>query len=209
MASKRKINLKKQRATLTVAAVAAAVYSFPSLADILVYNRQSVLEGEIWRIFTAPLVHFSFGHFLCDTLIFATAGFTVSHAGFPYFRAVCFLSAFVPGVVYLMFFPDLEYYGGLSGMATGAVVFYCLCTIFMTGKRKTVWVLIPALTVLKIVMEYKIDSPVFVDAGTAGFVVLPSAHIIGYAAALAVFIWSWYNKIYLKVKMIQFRLYMK
>ncbi len=194
MEQERKIDLNSLLFTMAAAAFAAAAYSLPSLTDALVYERQAVLNGEIWRIFTAPFVHFSPGHFLWDTVVFTAAGIAVSYEGFPLFKTVCFLAASIPGLIYVLFVPELEYYGGLSGMATGAVIYYCLCTVFMTRRKKTVWVLILALTIIKIAIEAGLDNPIFADANAAEFRVLSSAHIAGYGAALAVFLPSMFRK---------------
>jgi rhomboid family GlyGly-CTERM serine protease len=185
MVPERKIGLRGQLLTLAVVGLSIVAYCSPWLSDLFVYHRQAILGGEIWRLFTAPFVHFSAGHLFWDTLVFGAAGFSVSAAGFPRLWLVCCLAVFIPGILFLPAYPDLEYYGGLSGVATGAVVYYCLCSILLTDGRKRIWIVMLTVVAMKIFMEIALDRPLFVNAGTADFRVLPAAHIAGYLGAIA------------------------
>ena len=57
-------------------------------------------------------------------------------------------------------------------------------------NNKTIWLAILVFVGLKIVFEAITGNAVFVAANGTGFRVLPSVHLIGYAAALTVFVWS-------------------
>jgi len=186
MVTKREIGYKENLITLSVIGFSIAVYCSPYLSGLFIYHRQDILNGEIWRLFTAPFVHFSVGHIFWDILVFGMAGFAVNAAEVPRFWIVCCLAAFIPGLLYLYAFPNLEYYGGLSGPATGAAAYYCLCNIFLTNSRRTIWALTLAVIGVKIFIEILLNEPVFVKIGTADFRVLPSTHIVGYLAAVAV-----------------------
>lgn len=185
MFRKGKIVFKGQLLTLAVVAFSMLTYCSPFLSGLFVYHRHAVINGEIWRLFTAPFVHFSFSHIFWDTLVFGIAGFAVSACGFPRFWLVCGLAAFIPGLLYLQAFPDLEYYGGLSGLATGSVAYFCLCNIFLTDRRKYIWILMLAVIGVKIVIEAVLNEPVFAGIETVEFVILPSAHIVGCLGAAA------------------------
>lgn len=158
----------------------------PFLADSLVYDRQAVLGGDWWRLFSAPLVHFSASHLGWNLLVFAVAGWAVERVGYRFFWLVCAIACVLPGPLYLLTAPNLEIYGGLSGVATAAVVFFCTCSLFTLPKNRPIWLAILLLTVLKIGVEALWGAPVFVQTDNASFRVLPAVHIVGYFGAIAV-----------------------
>ena len=190
MVRKKEIGLKGQFLTLSIVGFSIFVYCSPHLSSLFVYHRPVILNGEIWRLFTAPFVHFSASHIFWDVLIFGVAGFAVNASGFRYFWIVCCLAAIIPGLLFLHFFPELEYYGGLSGLATGAVTYYCLYSIFLTERKKQMWILILITVGFKIFVEMTLNESIFVKTSTADFKVLPSAHIVGYLGAIATLVWT-------------------
>jgi rhomboid family GlyGly-CTERM serine protease len=177
--------------TLFIVGLAIILYSFPKLSNLFVYDRREILNGELWRILTAPLVHFSASHIFWDILIFGIAGFAIQMSGFPCFWIVCGFTAFIPGIIFLVAFPDLEYYGGLSGLATGAAAYFCLCRLFGKRKERFIWLFILVFMGIKILVEATMDVSIFAQADSIPFRVLPSVHIVGYLGALAATMWTW------------------
>lgn len=185
MASKKNQKLISWKITCAVVVASLWVFFTPPLAAVLVYDRAAVLRGETWRLFTAPLVHFSFSHLFWDLLVFAAAGGVIERAAYRGFRRVCALAALLPGPLLLLSFPELARYGGLSGLATAAVVFLCLGKIREGRGGSGIWATLLLLVGLKIAVEFVTAVPVFASAAIPGFIPLPSVHLIGAAAALA------------------------
>lgn len=200
MVSKRKIGYKDQLLILLVVGFSISAYFSQHLTGFFVYNRQAMLNGEVWRIFTAPMVHFSISHIFWDLLIFTVFGFAVNASGYPRLWIVCCLSALISGVLFLVFYPDLEYYGGLSGLATGVVVYFCLCKILWDDNSKKIWIFLLVITGIKIALEITLKDPVFVKADTEYFRVLPSAHIAGCLAAAITLIWTCPGVLFINTK---------
>jgi len=173
--------------TLFIAFISLIVYGLPRVSELLVYDRQAIINGEYLRLFTAPFVHFSASHLFWDLLTFAAAGLRIEAAGYRGYRLVCGLAAFIPGLVFLFTSPELTRYGGLSGLAVGAVVYLCLCEVKETGRNRLLWITILALTGMKTVAEAVTGTPVFAASGNVPFRVLPSAHVFGCAAAVVAF----------------------
>lgn len=176
--------------TLGLTLGAVIVYCWPGLSGQLVYDRQAILHGEIWRLVTAPFVHFSVSHIFWDLVVFIAAGWRIEAAGYRRYWLVCCLAAVVPGPLFLFFSPELVRYGGLSGLATGAVVYLCLCEAHRTGRSSIPWLAILALTVMKVIIETVTGTPLFASAATMQFRVLPAAHYMGIVAALITFLWA-------------------
>ena len=193
MARKKKMKDQIQVLTLFVFGISIIAYGFPQFSDLLVYDRQAILNGELWRMLTAPFVHFSASHFFWDILVFVSAGFAIETERYRGFWLVCIFSAVIPSLIFLLAFPELERYGGLSGLATGAIVYFCLCKLLLTRKHRIIWLVILVTIATKIVVETAIGAPIFVQTGRLPFRMLPSAHIFGYLGALATIIWTWPN----------------
>ncbi len=174
--------------TLSVTLAALAVYAAPGLSALLVYNRSSILQGEWWRLFTAPLVHFSSSHLFWDALVFAGAGTAVEWLDYRRFWLACTVAAFLPGLYYLAFKPHLLVYGGLSGLSTGAVVYLALHRAKRGGWESAAWTAVLVLVAAKIAVEAGLHHAIFARAGAQPFPVLPSAHIAGCLGACAAFI---------------------
>lgn len=47
---------------------------FQALCAFMEFDRASILKGEIWRLFTGHLVHWSAEHFYLDALVFMVQG---------------------------------------------------------------------------------------------------------------------------------------
>lgn len=96
---------------LFVFGISIIAYCFPRLSDLLVYDRQAILSGELWRLLTAPFAHFSASHILWDILVFGSAGFAIETERYRGFWMVCILSAIIPSLVFLLALPELEAMG--------------------------------------------------------------------------------------------------
>ena len=191
MVRQKKIDAQNHLLTLFIAGFAITVYFFPWLSDLFVYDRQAILKGELWRLLTAPFVHFSGSHIFWNILIFSIAGFAVNASKLPCFWIVCGVSFSLPGLIFLLTTPDMEYYWGLSGAATGAVAYFCLCSFFNAGRKRGIWLAILAVMLAKIIVEAAINEPIFAHTEEIPFRVLPGAHVAGYLGALAAVICAW------------------
>jgi rhomboid family GlyGly-CTERM serine protease len=188
MANPEKINFSLPVVTLCGVGLALMAFGCSGLSEILVYDRRAILGGELWRLCTAPLVHFSPGHLLWNLSVFGAAGWMIEASGYRGFWRVCGWAAGVPGLIFLFAIPDLARYGGLSGPATGAVVYLCLFRIKDVGRSRSVWGAMLFMTAAKIMAEWGADTALFVDARNASFRVLPGAHALGFLSAVLVFL---------------------
>jgi len=128
-------------------------------------------------------------------VVFSAAGLAIESAGYRRFWLVCGLAAAVPGLLFLVTLPECERYGGLSGLATGAVVYFCICRSLSEGKHRILWLGIPLLIALKTFLEIVSGTGIFVQARGMHFRVLPSTHIIGYLGAVVCSIWYWQDSV--------------
>ena len=111
------------KVTLLMVVAALVVAAFPAWSGGLIYDRQAILRGECWRLFTGHWVHFSRSHLVYDTLALALAGGMLEARRTPGFGCLCLLAPWIINLMLLACVPDLRQCGGLSGLATCALVY--------------------------------------------------------------------------------------
>jgi rhomboid family GlyGly-CTERM serine protease len=154
------------------------VYLFPGLSDLLVYDRQAILAGDLWRLVTGHLVHFSPAHLFFNLLGFVTAGLIVWRRGYSRFWILCAISSLTISVA-LLLDPDVTSFGGISGLVNAAVVFAATRGIGEGGRWRWFSVAILILTVVNSVLETMTGRPTFAIQGDQSFVPVPLSHVIG------------------------------
>lgn len=187
MVARRQTLMRAPLLTALTIGAALAVYRMPWLSGLLVYDRQAVLQGQWWRLATAPLVHFSASHLFWDALVFGVAGALAEVMEGRRFRLLCGIAAIAPGLLFLPAAPELVRYGGLSGLATAAAVYLCLCRTRDAAQGRLLWLLLLAIMAVKIIWEARLGAPLFAAAGDTPFRVLPAVHVLGYLGAAAIF----------------------
>jgi rhomboid family GlyGly-CTERM serine protease len=173
--------------TLGVAGLSVLVYLLPGTAG-LVYDRGAILGGEWWRVVTGHWVHFSQQHFLYDTVAFGIAGWMIESRGCKNFGWLCALAVFAISGSMLLCEPRLQICGGLSGLATAAVVFLAVNGLEECGAWRWICAAALVLCAAKLSMEVMTGRFVLLRA-PASFAPVPCNHIAGALAAIAVYAW--------------------
>ena len=172
--------------TYIVVGLSVLVYLLP-VGALLAYDRNAILSGEWWRMITGHWVHFSPQHFLYDTAAFGIAGWMIEKRGHRNFGGLCVFAPFVISATMLLCNPQLQICGGLSGLATAAVVFLALNGLEEPGVWR--WICAAALTlcIAKLIGE-EMTGRFFVLHLPTGFAPVPSNHLAGALTALAVYV---------------------
>lgn len=173
--------------TLLVVAGGIVTYLIPGLASQMVYDRAAILAGETWRLFSGNWVHFSPSHLFYDLLALGIAGWIIERRRYPYFGLVCVLSALSIGTVLLAMKPELQFYGGLSGVATGAIVFLALHGLREPGPWRWICVATLVLTLGKVLLESMTGQLTFAVVDRIPFVPVPLSHVVGGLTASLIF----------------------
>lgn len=173
-------------ATIALAAGAIGVAIIPALQHVLVLDRDAVAAGELWRVATGSLVHFSTSHLLYDLAVVVLASALLERRGWPV-APIVLASATAIGAAVLLFTPELARYGGLSGVACTLVALYALDCLTVRGATRAAGVLVLMLSAVKLGWEMRSGTFVFVaDAGDA-FRPVPLAHVVGAGVGVAAF----------------------
>jgi len=96
---------------------------FDAASELLEFDRHAILAGEVWRLWTCHLVHYSAQHALID---FATAA-AAAVVALPSlgWRRLCLILALAAPLIaagLLLLAPECQYYRGASGIAVLLVV---------------------------------------------------------------------------------------
>ena len=171
--------------TVVLFLLALAALGVPRVSDGLIYDRDLILRGQLWRAWTGHFVHFGFSHFFWDFAVFLPAGIWLERAWPVLARGFFLICPLVISVCLLGFDPTLARYAGISGLATGVLVLLALRQLDRRpGEPRWFWFAVLALVALKIGRELVSGAPLLVtDFATVRTV--PWAHVVGAAAAIA------------------------
>ncbi|MHB8471744.1 MAG: rhombosortase [Gammaproteobacteria bacterium] len=161
----------------TLAAASGLLAWFgPDLNDALRYQRAAILDGELWRLFSAHLVHLGWSHWVLNVAGLALVWALLEDELAGIFGWVALLgSGLAIGLGLLLFDPELQWYVGLSGVLHG---------LFAAGAVRH-WPAQPrAATLMLVVLAVKLGWEQYFGAmpGTgalAGGAVIVDAHLFG------------------------------
>jgi len=167
--------------TLGIVTLAAAALAAPDLFEL---SRQGLARGELWRLWTAHLAHYSIAHFAVDAGTLLLLGFLYEdRLGSGRWALLLSTAATAISLVFLVADPSLSSYRGLSGLD---------CTAFVAGlvvesrDRRPVALFWGIAFGAKVLYEQLTGTFLFPSAGLGemGLPVL-SAHTTGALAGLA------------------------
>jgi len=168
---------------LAVAAVAIlAQLGGDTVQQLLQYDRDAILNGEVWRLLTGNFLHLGVMHLLLNlaglVLIWMFFGARFNHGQWI---VIVLVTALATGAGLLMLTPSVGWYVGLSGALHGYFVAGCMAEIRL--KLREGWWLLIVIT-LKLAWE-QWQGPMPGTASLAGGEVIVDAHLFGAIAGLA------------------------
>jgi len=128
----------------------ALVYAPSELTDWLAYDRQAILSGQWWRLWSGHLVHYSAWHALVDATMLLLCGYVLE----PLIgtRRLCVAlrwSAPLIALLLLLTVPALAYYRGLSALDVMMAAMALVALWRSNGIPRTWLALLAALLLLK------------------------------------------------------------
>ena len=166
---------------------ALLVFALPQFQSVLIYDREAILAGELWRLFTGHWVHFSAAHLGCNLAVLAVAGLILETGTAVRTTRLLLVAPWFISVGLLLCEPQLRCYGGLSGLATAAVVALALDAFARRRQDpRAGWTaaLLLLLFGLKTVFEWHTHRSLFALDADAAYTVVPLSHLLGGLAAL-------------------------
>ena len=182
-------------AIILVAAVTPLwLLPLPTLSASLEYNRTAILAGELWRLWTGHLVHFSFQHAVMDGIALLVAGLMTIHLfGTERIWRHFFWLAPMISLGLMWWSPTLMVYRGLSGIAV-ALALLVAAELYQTNPPSRPWVaFFCVVMVLKTIGEangFTLTS----SSLPADVQVEWRAHVLGAVGAAMVMAWQYLSR---------------
>jgi rhomboid family GlyGly-CTERM serine protease len=160
--------------------------AWPAAVATLEFERDRVMAGELWRLWTAHLVHFGWSHAGWNALVFALTGGWAERLMPARTRLLYAVAAPVIGLALLIFAPALQRYAGLSGVAAATVALLALSRLNRPepGER-WFWRMVLVALLAKMVFELASGQPVFARFADTDIHTVPLAHLAGVLVAVA------------------------
>ncbi|WP_455200495.1 rhombosortase [Kaarinaea lacus] len=175
--SKFKVFLKRHYLPILIAIVVTFIGLFGSDVTLwLRYDRNAILSGEIWRIFTGHLAHLTWTHLFMNLLGLALVwGLFDRHLPAKRWLHATLFAGFGISLLLMVVDPHLRWYVGLSGVLHGMFIVGCLYDM-KTGRWDSKLLL--ALIIAKLLWE-QLVGPLPGSEKTAGGSVVVDAHLFG------------------------------
>ncbi|MDW6092399.1 rhombosortase [Vibrio rhizosphaerae] len=123
--------------TLSLISVMCVLAQWPPLADLLVWNRQAIMQGQWWRIVTGNFTHTNIAHLSMNLIALWLISLIFRPAARGLWQQLLLLSLLI-GIG--LFWSDLYFYVGLSGILHGLFASFALGEALQ--GRKSSWLLV-------------------------------------------------------------------
>jgi rhomboid family GlyGly-CTERM serine protease len=150
----------------------------------LQYDRTAILHGEVWRVLTGHLVHWSGDQLFWDGLALGFLGWLCEREAVASFLRCFVLSAILISLTLWFAAPWMATYRGLSGIdsALFALVAVRLGREAFLDRRWLQLALVGIVAggfALKVGYEFASGATLFVDSSAGGMTPVPLAHVAG------------------------------
>lgn len=163
------------------------------IATAAQFSRLEVAAGEVWRLLSCHLTHWSFDHFLWDAVALLVLGVLCEPMGRRRFAGCVLAAAIAIPIAVAVLETDIETYRGLSGIDSAVFALLAVSILGDAFSRREWVTFAGALAVLlgfcgKIGFELATGTTLFVDSQAAEMIPLPLSHLVG-AAVGCLFAW--------------------
>ena len=173
--------------TIAYVASVAAIQVIPGLSEYLIYDRSALAHGELWRLFSAHMVHFSSAHLLNNLLVLAPAALLVEMRYREDFVKVVAVSALAIGLALYLFQANIDRYAGASGISLALLVYGALRGLWDRNRRwRIVCSVVLAVVATKITAEILFDWQTTDWENGSGFVTVTLSHVTGTIVGMAI-----------------------
>lgn len=161
-------------------------------ADLFLYDRQALQNVEYWRLFSGHFTHLNHWHLLLNLLGWLVI-FLLGARYLATFTWVFLLIIYALSISLLLyyFFPEITFYGGLSGLLHGFLTAVLLN--WVARGHQIAWLLLSAVAV-KVIYEALYQQS-FLTNELMGIAVVTEVHLLGVLVAvvlsLSITLWMW------------------
>ena len=169
--------------TILLGVLVSTVIFSPQMTFWLQFDRSAILHGQIWRLFTCHLTHWSVSHLFWDMLMFLVLAGIIEWFSRRQFLTCFVAGCFIVSLIVITILPGMTYYRGLSGIDSGLfmlllVLLYRRNAAAHNLLHKIPYIMLGLLFVGKLAFELSTAQSVFVQSSDL-FVPVPLAHLGG------------------------------
>lgn len=176
--------------TLALVSGVLLTWWVPGADRVFVYDRAAIADGELWRLMTGHLVHFSRSHLLYNLAVLGVATWFIE----AHYRrdaiALHLLAGSLIGVALFLGEPHMRIFGGASGIAYASVFYVALRGLTETLRWRLMCVSLCAIVIVKLLIEWLWGWSLAANAPGAQFVSVPLSHLVGIASAAILYLWT-------------------
>jgi rhomboid family GlyGly-CTERM serine protease len=177
---------------IAATALALVIQCNPAWRERLIYDRDALAHGQLWRVWTGHWVHFGWPHFVPDTGLFLIVGWLLEARHALFARLAVFLMPAVISAAIYWFDPGMLRYGGLSAVDLGLLL-YLAAQGWQRKWSDWFWPAVLVIYLVEIVLEARHGGQ---GGGTIpfdepGIRIATGAHVAGAAYALLACLAAW------------------
>ncbi|MCH6257045.1 rhombosortase [Puniceicoccaceae bacterium K14] len=176
--------------TLGLAGLSTLIQIFPAFQHLFQWDRTAIAEGEIWRIVTGHLSHWTPSHFAWDLIVFIILGLILEQRS----RKTLILSTLTTialSHIALSYFSEYIHYRGLSAIDTAFFAHGLLLWASHSFRSRniasgTLSLIAFIGMILKTIIELRHPDPIFSSSLGQGINVATITHIAGLSSAILI-----------------------
>ena len=163
-----------------------ALTSSSGLFALFVYDRNLISDGEVWRLASAHLVHYSRSHLLNNIAVLIPAAWLVESRSRVDLLCVVCVSIFAISATVWFLEPGIDRYAGASGVSLALLTFAGLRGLETVGYWRGVSAFVLVVIAAKLIAETMFGWQLVDWKQAEGFVPVASSHVAGALSALLV-----------------------
>jgi rhomboid family GlyGly-CTERM serine protease len=175
--------------SLGLVAVALLAQGFDGAADLLVYDRKGLAAGELWRLLTGHLVHFSAAHLVNNLLVVVPAVWLVETRYRKDTGPLLLAAASAVGIAVFVGATEIQQFGGASGISLAVLTYACMRGLHENRRWRMVCGILLAVVCAKLTAEFFWSWGLLDWQANGNFVPVPLSHLVGTATGAALYVW--------------------
>ena len=160
------------------------------LGALFIFDRGAIANGELWRMLTGHLVHYTDSHLIADLIVLLPAMVLVELESRKDLLRVLMVSAAAIGMAVFFLEPILLRYAGASGISLALVTYVALRGLAGSRRWRKVCMVVLVVVGLKLIAE-TVFGWRWLDWGAgSGIVTVTLAHLVGVCSGLSVWLFQ-------------------
>ena len=192
--------------TICLITLCISLHLIPESKPLFLFKTELILQGEIWRFFMSPFIHYDADHLIWNLITLTLTSFICEQIDRRYFLYYLALAIVVTGLFKLLFYSNPMGSLGYSDIAAGGFAFLLMMVARQGRDINDLWLTVIPIIVLLLFLAYELTlfggaTPWELLTGSslneASGVQLKPGHIVGILTGFCFGLFRWF---FIKVK---------